>query len=1128
MQLSMKAIYVLILWAFASNANLYSQNTPTLIDCSFHISPDSSLWLGNTNHFNLVDSTWQLAAQSAGSSTLLYAIPTKADLLQTKVHLGFSPSNANQLQFILASDTAQLDSPWNGYILQLGENGSQDKPRLYAIRNGVKTDLIQSFDVDISSGGELSITIAKSSFDGKWNAQFSVNDDNNYRTASFSFDWEPTNDFHFNYFGYFLQYTRSNTQAFTLKSCGFGYSQPALFNHRNAVEGVELEFTHPLNPASNPQIRIHDLAVHAELSMQNNLHIPWPVNLASGNYNLKIEQIELLGAGLVADTVIRVQKPYIPLKNDIVISEFSAIAAEGLPEFIEFFNTSSHSILLQELAIADQRDTLNLAEIVQRGAKLEANSYLLIGKDLERYFDIPESTTYINAAIPTLNNGGDRIKLLFNNLQVLDELAYNSNWVRTGNSTERKRLDLPSNLELNWELSEITQTISPGFANTVWLDVHPPSLMDFTWVQPDTLYLQFDEPIDTTAELNINVFAAENETLSFQKFDGPTKNTIGLQILSTLAVNTTFELHIYGIQDYFGNLTPILQIPLYIRKTDIPTFGDIQINEFLADATNAQGEFVELINTSNKLIDAQQLSLTDAANARFRFSFFQNELASNFKASTYLAIGNFATTEPITNYYFQPSFLTLNNENEQLKLWYADSILIDEIAWEKLPKNDSQTSIHSFQSMEKIDPFTAGLDKSKWKRTTSFSGHTLGNVNATFENDNTPPVLLNAEVYQDSLRLNFSEFSFPPKHVAVWLDGIHFQEMEIKPLIDKQFNSWIFSLPSDINNKVKVVELVDWFDIKAQTFSVQKAPILHYPKNGDLALNEVFYQPIQNDDDWIEDQFEWLELHNPTDYHVKLNDVFIHQGIIENGYRNRIDLTVEESVLGIPPNGYFVISASNQNQNLYEHGTNTIYIAKRSLSLSNDSSKIYLQSPDFGIIDSIKYQSSWHHPALQVKEGVSLERIHANLNGFSSQNWGSNATKDGHSFNKRNSLSPPYIDTENEILDARSASNSMITIRPQIFSPNGDGIAEVCEIELIASSKSEILNAKVFDRSGLLIKNLSRNKRAAANNLFIWNGRSDSNIPLASGVYILWVEWKDFETNKAFSLKKRLIIAPYH
>lgn len=1093
----------------------------------FSSSPEASSWLGDAAHFKpFADTSWQLRATTAGKTSLLHPIPTKVDEISTTFTLDFAPSNANNLQLILASDRADLAKNWNGYLLQFGENGSADQPELFAVKEGKRAESVHRFAFDIATGGTFTVTLEKQDPEnGYWHASFS-DESTLQATVHSTFNWLLNNEYIFTHFGYQLNYTQSNTEAFLLHDLQLGYQTPMLTSFSENPIGVELFFSHAINTLFNPQFLLENEPVSFSWNKVYSLFIPWPADEPIGSKKVHLKDVVLLGSGAVSDTLIHVERPYIPKAGDLAITEFLAISDSQNPEFVEFYNASNFPILVENLSLADLRDTLNFATLPNSPQSIPPKSYAVIGHNLADFYQLPSSAIYINSPIPTLNNGGDRIALIFNKNTVLDDFSYSSSWVRPAESTERRRIDLPSTWQLNWEVANQTDAMSPGFANSVFLDENPPSLLDFKWNPPSTLNLMFDEPIHSSSPIEIVLFQNEPQPVSYQLIESPSSSTtLALELLTDLPKNVHFELKIDGIADFFGNRLTNVFVPLFIKETEIPAFGDIRINEFLADGPVEIGEFIELQNVSSKIIDVQNLSITDASRQRFRFSLGKNELQSLLKPSAYIAVGNFMPLLNVENYHVQSSFLSLNNTNETLQLWYADSVLLDEVRWNKLPAINSQLGAQATVSMEKTDPSSSGLDISKWKRTQHINGHTVGIQNDQFYLDESPPEMLYAQVKNDSLIITFNEFSVPPNQSSFWADGVMVSTTEIKPLVEKFLHQWVLPLKLLAVEKIKEVELINWTDLNGNRLNVGRVAVSHQPNVGEVIINEIFYQPIQDDEDGIPNQFEWIELHNRSTHHLDINKVLLHQGVTERGFKNRISLTSDHPLI-IAPGGYFLISAEENSTPYFNADEATFYVGKRSLSLSNDSANVYLFGKDENSIDSVKYHHKWHHPALQIQQGISLERIHPAESGFNPQNWGSNTLEEGHSKGFKNSLTPIFDESDPTQI-TKNDSNTLIHIEPQIFSPNGDGNDEVCEIQLLSSSKTEIVTAQIFDRTGIPIKKLTANSRIGANKRLFWNGRSDNNIPVESGVYILWVEWKDFETNKAFSLKKRLIIAPY-
>src|SRR5690606_27715172 len=105
--------------------------------------PTSPLWHGHTFAFGLQGDTL-LRSQTLQSTyistanSLGYAV-----MWEFGGKLGFNPSPSNRVRVYLISDKDTLTSPLNGYFIQLGENGSQDRYELYK-QTGQTTELLLS------------------------------------------------------------------------------------------------------------------------------------------------------------------------------------------------------------------------------------------------------------------------------------------------------------------------------------------------------------------------------------------------------------------------------------------------------------------------------------------------------------------------------------------------------------------------------------------------------------------------------------------------------------------------------------------------------------------------------------------------------------------------------------------------------------------------------------------------------------------------------------------------------------------------------------------------------------------------------------------------------------------------
>ena len=99
-----------------------------------------------------------------------------------------------------------------------------------------------------------------------------------------------------------------------------------------------------------------------------------------------------------------------------------------------------------------------------------------------------------------------------------------------------------------------------------------------------------------------------------------------------------------------------------------------------------------------------------------------------------------------------------------------------------------------------------------------------------------------------------------------------------------------------------------------------------------------------------------------------------------------------------------------------------------------------------------------------------------------------------------------------------------ISIVPEIFSPDGDGFDDICNIHYNLNDNGYSLNIKIFNSKGRLVNNLLNNSLVNNEGFVSWNGCDDSNHNLEPGIYIIQAEIFDL---KGFvkRIRKTVVVA---
>ncbi len=165
------------------------------------------------------------------------------------------------------------------------------------------------------------------------------------------------------------------------------------------------------------------------------------------------------------------------------------------------------------------------------------------------------------------------------------------------------------------------------------------------------------------------------------------------------------------------------------------------------------------------------------------------------------------------------------------------------------------------------------------------------------------------------------------------------------------------------------------------------------------------------------------------------------------------------------------------------------------LNLNNDGDAVVIRDALGVTIDSVMYSAAWHNPDLSDPSGRSLERISSRISSNDPRNWGTSVDAAGGTPCVRNSISVGF-----------SLAASRLSCAPNPFSPDGDGIDDVVVIHYEMPVQTSIINLKIYDIRGRLIRRLANNEPGGPAGSIIWDGRDERGAVARIGVYIALLE----------------------
>ena len=293
-----------------------------------------------------------------------------------------------------------------------------------------------------------------------------------------------------------------------------------------------------------------------------------------------------------------------PEFGDLILTEILADpdpVVQGIPsEFIEIFNTSSHTLELKGLSIN--------STVFEGNQLLLPNEYLILGDVTESLSFLSVTNKLLIPSFPTLTNSGMLLSLTMNGMH-LDSIRYSVDWFNNsfksngGWSLELVNPNLSCSNARNWKPCENEIGNTPGEQNSVYSNSPDLDLPELQYItsEDSTVVIHLNEPVI----INGDLFQEENLIGNFT-LENPSTQVI----LNTSALlnSEIFTYTLHGISDCSGNTASLSfewGFPEYASSENLV------INEILFNPYTNGSDFVELQNTSTNSVCIQNISVAN-------------------------------------------------------------------------------------------------------------------------------------------------------------------------------------------------------------------------------------------------------------------------------------------------------------------------------------------------------------------------------------------------------------------------------------------------------------------------------------------------------------------------------------
>lgn len=266
-----------------------------------------------------------------------------------------------------------------------------------------------------------------------------------------------------------------------------------------------------------------------------------------------------------------------------------------------------------------------------------------------------------------------------------------------------------------------------------------------------------------------------------------------------------------------------------------------------------------------------------------------------------------------------------------------------------------------------------------------------------------------------------------------------------------------------------------------------------------LRINELMYSPLS-------EQPEWIEFVNTSSDTINIAGWAISDD-------NFDDLNLIKNPFIINPNQFFVISRDSSIQDIFSLPSNVLLVLKDLPSLNNLGDSVVLYDLVGNVIDRVDYSSDWGG-----RFGISLEKINPLFVSNDSLNWSSSVVFEGGTPGETNSIFSEFL-----------PSNATLSIAPNPFSPDNDGDDDTVTISYNLPVTTALINIKIYDLRGRLIRFLANSKPTGADSntipAIVWDGKNDNGDIVRIGIYVVFLEALNAQAGVLEHKKKTVVLA---
>ncbi len=581
-------------------------------------------WRGDTAHFVPLTNGLTLKAPASGTTRIFHTEPLAwPTTLSGNISLNFAPSANNQIK-IYFINKPELTSDTKGYLLQMGENGPDDRWEIYEVRGMENIKLFRGPPVaGASSVIAQRMTLHIDSISWWWTAPL---DDSIYELTDLPGDLFTMISTEF-FLGLECAYTETRKDKFTFTDfCVFSSDldtappqviSVAAISDRQVVFRVNEPLDSSFQKLTNYWLVPTMITPNkVELQGANYIYLTFAQPLPP-NQELFLEISNL--KDYYHNTLPITKYSFIfeqydqPEYGDILIHEIMVdpTPSQGLPEveYIELLNNTGKTFSLDGYTLMNGDRSFHFSKRL-----LFPHSYLLLGDKqailaLKNDGDVYGVENWI-----AINNSSGTLSLLDSHRKIIHEVAYDQGWygdpkkASGGHSLEMVDVNDRCAGEHNWRGSMAKLGGTPGKPNSwpqqVLMPIH---ITDFDFPQSNALRFSLNRIIDSGSLTPENLFIVP--PLSIKNLVTRESNPSWTIVFDQEPIDeVTYRLSILPpLVDCSGSLWADT-VTLFFGKPKQPKPGDIIFNELLFNPTSVHGDYIEIYNRTGSYLNLNRVN----------------------------------------------------------------------------------------------------------------------------------------------------------------------------------------------------------------------------------------------------------------------------------------------------------------------------------------------------------------------------------------------------------------------------------------------------------------------------------------------------------------------------------------